>query len=144
VVLDGCCFYAPDVPDTNCPHFIVVIASNAKTGKAVIVPISSIKFVEGGSFRYKDKPCKYYDSACILDEADIIADDGRQVLSKPSFMRYEWAREAPTREIITNKLAKVYNYKCMVSPEVLQKMREGFRTTKEVPKNVKASIDYVP
>lgn len=130
--LKGVCFYGGDVPNANSPHFIVIISDRAPDNKVLLVPISSIKFNASSNFQYKGIPCKYYDDACVFDGTEIIADNGRPVLTKPSFARYEWALEVDAGLIFGKQLEGIYQYKCNVSETVLKRLQEGAKISQEI------------
>ena len=130
--LKGVCFHGGDVPNADFPHFIVIMSDTSPEGKVLLVPLSSIKFHSNSNFRYKNIPCKYYDNACVFDGTEIKDEDGRFVLSKPSFARYEWAQEIDSSEILQKQLHGIYKYKCNVSCEVLKKLQQGARISKEI------------
>lgn len=117
---NGICFLADDVPNSGYPHFIVIISKTSLENKVLLVPISSIK------------PNKYYDNACVLDENDIIADDEKSVLSKPSFIRYQWAQESDIKSIVDKKFSGMYRYKCKITNNILLKIQDGARKSKEL------------
>jgi hypothetical protein len=123
--IKGCCFYATDFPEPNYPHIIVVISGVKSDGKVLFVPISSIKFVSGGKYEYKGVPCKYYDDSCIFTGNEIVREDGRPILNKPSFARYQWANEIRPADIIKKQLDKIYKYRCIVNSDVLKSLQNG-------------------
>lgn len=125
------CFHAEDVPAFGFPHFIVLI-SDACEDKALVIPISSIKFSGNAKYKYKNKSCKYYDDACVFDGTELSDDNGRAILTKPSFARYEWALEIDKTEIFKKQLDKVYSYKGYVTPQVLKALQDGAKKSKEL------------
>ncbi|MDR2100116.1 MAG: hypothetical protein LBP40_04725 [Campylobacteraceae bacterium] len=139
---NGCCFFASDEPNVNFPHFIVIISSSNPEGNALLVPISSIKFEATGAYKYKGKPCKYYDDACVLEQTDIVTDNEEQVLNKPSFMRYEWAKEINVNTVLIKKFSKIYDYKCKISQNVLGKIQNGAKNSKELKPAYKKYFEY--
>lgn len=132
VDLKGLCFHGGDVPNTDYPHFIVIASDNNPEGKVLVVPFSSIKFNSTADYQYKGIPCKYYDDACVLDGNEIIDDNGKPVLNRPSFVRYEWALEIETSAVFTKKLHGIYRYKCRVPQDVLKRVQDGAKCSKEI------------
>lgn len=130
--LKGVCFHGGDVPNCDFPHFIVLISDQNPEGKVLLVPISSIKFNASSKYYYKDIPCKYYDDSCVFEGTEIKDDDGSFVLSKPSFARYEWANEVSASLVLQKQLQGIYKYKCKVSEEVLLRLQQGARKSKEL------------
>ncbi|MDR1007063.1 MAG: hypothetical protein LBL65_00670 [Campylobacteraceae bacterium] len=126
----GSCFFAEDVPNSNFPHFIVIISKASPDNQALLVPISSIK------------PNKYYDNACVLNEKDIVADNEKNVLHKPSFIRYQWAQEIDIKSIIDKKFNGIYHYQCKVSKDVLLRIQKGAKKSKELVPYFKKYFDF--
>lgn len=81
--LTGCLFFS-DIPNREHPHFAVIVFE--LDNRVLIIPISSIKFNENGKMSYDNRKCKYYDPSCVITEKDIP-----EVITKPSFVRYQWA-----------------------------------------------------
>jgi hypothetical protein len=132
MTLKGFCFFAEDCPKAGFPHVVVVISSENENGKSLLVPISSIKFLSTGQYKYKNISCKYYDEACVFDGNEIVDEKGRHVLNKPSFARYQWAQEVGSREIIFKQLSKIYRYRCKVTDVVMKKMQNGAKLSEEL------------
>jgi hypothetical protein len=133
--LDGCCFLAPDEPNEGYPHFIIVMLTI--NDKALIVPISSIKFGATYGYKYDGKSCKYYDDACTLDMSDIVDDNGKYILKKPSFVRYQWAKEVTASSILKKRLKSIYSFKCRISQALLTRIRDGAKRSKELKRGFK-------
>jgi hypothetical protein len=129
VDFDGLCFHADDIPNVGFPHFIVIISKTVQ-GKALLVPISSIK--DG----------KYYDKACELNKNDIIDEGGRHILSKPSFVRYQWAQEVNIALITANKFDGKYQYQCKVSNDILLKIQNGAKKSKELEARFRKYFEF--
>jgi hypothetical protein len=108
----GFCFFAP-VPTPDIPHFIIIISETSPQGKALLVPISSIK------------NNKYYDKSCELNKNDIA------VLSKPSYIRYEKATEIEVNNITVNIFSKKYQHQCKISDTVLLRIQNGAKKSNE-------------
>jgi hypothetical protein len=130
--LKGYCFFAEDCPEVGFPHVVVVISNENESGKSLSVPISSIKFSSTEKYKYKNVSCKYYDKACVFDGNELVDEEGRSVLNKPSYARYQWAKEIGSKEIILKQLSKIYWYRCKVTDTVLQKMQNGARLSEEL------------
>lgn len=127
----GVCFFA-DVPNAEVPHYIVIASDANGDDEVLLIPISSIKFQKGGRFSYNGQACKYYDNACTFDAGDITADNGRSVIIKPSFARYEWAKAVKQSEVAARQLMRSFCYKCTVSDEILRRIQNGAKTSKEL------------
>lgn len=121
----GYCLWASDVPNPEAPHFIVIISSENEDRKVLVVAISSIKFKSDGT-------TKYYDKACVLSPEDITDEKGKQILSVPSYVRYEYAMEIASEDIMDKQLNRLYRYKCKVSEELLLKIQEGAKISLEL------------
>lgn len=128
----GVCFFA-DVPNAEAPHYIVIASDINADDEMLVIPISSIKFQENGRYSYNGQACKYYDDACTFDVGEITADDGRGVIIKPSFARYEWAKAVKQSDVVKKQLAQSFRYKCTVSDEILRRIQNGAKTSKELP-----------
>jgi hypothetical protein len=128
---NGTCFLADDVPlNSTIPHFIVIFSKTLPNNKVLLVPISSIK------------PDKYYDKACVLNENDIIDENGKSILSKPSFVRYQWAQESDIRSIMDKKFNGMYRYQCKIANSVLLKIQDGAKKSKELKPYLKKYFDF--
>lgn len=121
----GYCLWADDIPNTDAPHYIVIASSENPEGKVLVVAISSIKYRENGSE-------KYYDKACILSENDIIDDKGNNVLSRPSFIRYEYAVEIVHKDLLKKQFNNHYRYKCKISDDLLKRIQDGAKISQEL------------
>ena len=91
----GYCLWADDVPNPKAPHYIVITSSANPDDMVMVVAISSIKYKYDGSE-------KYYDKSCVLSVGDIVDDKGNSILTKPSFIRYEYAIDMKTKDILSN------------------------------------------
>jgi hypothetical protein len=131
--LKGYCFFASDCPEKGAPHTAVIISAPDKNKRSLLIPLSSVKFLVTGSYRYNGTRCKYYDAACVFEGDEIGDEKGRLVLNKPSFARYRWAREVDSHEVILKQLSKIYEYRCQVTDVVLQSMQNGAKISKELP-----------
>lgn len=138
----GQCFFAGDVPNSQFPHFIVLISDKDPQNRILFIPLSSIKFSSTANYEYKGKPCKYYDDACVFEEEDIFDQKGKPVLTKPSFARYEWAEEIQINEVWNKKLSGIYKYKTKLSPEQLKRIQDGAKKSKELKPYFKKFFDY--
>lgn len=69
----------------------------------------------------------------IVIVSDANADDGRDVIVMPSFARYEWAKAIKQSEVAKRQLMQSFRYKCIVSDEILRRIQNGTKTSKELP-----------
>lgn len=138
----GQCFFADDVPNPLFPHFIVLISDKDPQNKILLIPLSSIKFLPKANFKYKGKPCKYYDEACVFEEKEILDSKGNPVLTKPSFARYEWAEEIQVNDVWKKKFSGIYKYKAKLSAEQLKRIQDGAKKSKELKPYLKKFFDY--
>ena len=115
----GCCFFAKDVPTNECPHLVIVAIDNGSD--IILVPISSIKLG------------KYYDRSCEIDLDDLPpSNNGRSILTKKSFVRYQWTLKT-TRKVLENKQNKgIYEIRCRVGPNLIEKIRQGALISEEI------------
>jgi hypothetical protein len=93
-------------------------------------------------YKYKDKPCKYYDNSCVFEESEIVDDKGKPLLSKPSFIRYEWATEILDVDIFKKRFEKIYTYKCKLTEVNLLKIQDGAKKSKEIKPIFKKYFSY--
>jgi hypothetical protein len=133
MTLKGYCFFAEDCPEAGFPHVVVVISDENESKKSLLIPISSIKLLTTGKYKYKNIFCKYYDEACVFEGNEIVDEEGRSVLNRPSFARYQWALEISSKEMIIKQLSRIYQYRCKVTDAVLQSMQNGAKFSEELP-----------
>lgn len=126
----GYCLWAFDIPTPNNPHYIVISSDEMPDGNVLVLPISSIK------------ENKYHDTACEFAIDDIKDDNNMNLLSKPSYIRYNEAREIPTSVILGKQIQKIYRYKCKISNNVLKKIQDGANKSDEFAEYFKKYFDY--
>ena len=131
----GYCLWADDVPNPQAPHYIVITSAANDDDMVMVVAISSIKYKSDGT-------AKYYDKACVLSVEDIIDSRGRQILTKPSFIRYEYALDMRTKDILSKQFADRYKYKCKISDELLQRIQNGAKISQELEPRFKKYFDF--
>lgn len=128
VLVKGTCFFA-EVPDLNNKH-IAVIISNVCKSKALIVPISSVKFCGNKE--------KYYDPSCILKKSVCLDKDSKIELNKKSFVRYQWAMEVDI-EMLKHRS---FDFKCIVAKDILTLMQDGAQKSKELEPRFQKYFDF--
>ncbi len=138
----GQCFFAGDVPNPQYPHFIVLVSDKDPRNRVLLIPLSSIKFSSTAKYKYKGKPCKYYDSACVFEENELTDANGNKILTKPSFARYEWAEEIFINDVWSKKLSGIYQYKSKLTSEQLHRIQEGAKKSKELKPYFQKFFDY--
>lgn len=126
----GYCLLAFDIPEPNNKHYIVIASDEMPDGKVLILPISSIK---------KDK---YHDSSCEFEVDEIKNEEGKNLLSKPSYIRYNEAREVSSAIILSKQIQHIYKYKCKISNDILHKIQEGAKQSDEFAEYFKKYFDY--
>ena len=131
----GYCLWADDVPNPEAPHYIVITSSENPDGLVLVVAISSIKYRADGSE-------KYYDKACVLNIGDIVDDSGRSIITKPSFIRYEYAIEMKSQDILSKQFTNQYKYKCKISEELLHRIQDGAKTSQELEPRFQRFFDF--
>lgn len=131
----GYCLWASDVPNANAPHYIVIVSDKDPENKHLVVAISSIKYKPDGT-------PKYYDSACVLSEDDIIDENGQKALNKPSFLRYEYSTALDASDLFMKQVFSVYQYKCKISDELLRKIQYGATISRELPARFRKFFEY--
>lgn len=119
--IKGTCYFSK----IHNKHVIVVISDTSKDNKALIIPLSSIKFSENGNYIYNGRKCNRYDDSCTLDSDDIIANNGQNVLNRPTFALYKLADEMVINEINLSQIKSLLEYRCIVSNDVLKKLQDG-------------------
>lgn len=125
-MLKGQCYKADDIPSEHAPHHYIVIASDAlPEGFVCVVAISSIKYNEHGRE-------KFFDKSCVLSLDDIKTEDGKNLLTKPSFIRYQYAVELREQDIIQKTLTKRYKFVCRISDELLKRICDGAKISCEI------------
>lgn len=131
----GYCLWADDVPNPSAPHYVVITSSENPEGRVLVVAISSIK--------YNDKGIeKYYDKSCVLSVKDIVDEKGNYVLTKPSFVRYEYATDKLAASLLEGQFAGKYQYKCKISDELLLRIQEGAKISPELEPRFKRFFEY--
>lgn len=131
----GYCLWASDIPSQEAPHYIIVVSNQTPNKEYLVVVISSIKYREDGT-------TKYYDPACVLSVDDIKDGQGKNVLTKPSFIRYQFALAMPVNMLLEKQIFAGYTVKCQISDTLLQRIQEGARESKELPIRLKRFFDY--
>lgn len=124
-MLKGCCYWTDDIPSEDAPHYIIISSDTLSDGLVLVVVISSIKYNERGEK-------KFYDSACVLSVDDIKTESGEQVLTKSSFIRYQYAIELHEKDIIERTLSGRYQFKCRISDELLSRIQVGAIKSREL------------
>lgn len=137
----GVCFFA-SVPNAEAPHYIVIVSDTNPDGEMLLIPISSIKFSDHSKYSYNGQPCKYYDDACTFDIGDIKDDNGRNIIIKPSFARYEWAQAISQDNLFARQVMRDFSYKCAVSDEILKRLQDGAKKSKELAPVYKKFFDW--
>jgi hypothetical protein len=127
------CLFFSDIPNKEHPHFAVIVFE--LDNQILIIPISSIKFKKNGKMSYDNQKCKYYDSSCVITEKDIP-----EVITKPSFVRYQWAQLIKSSDILKKQSTHNFKYKCVVSDELLVRILNGAIISKELSEQFKVFI----
>ena len=131
----GYCLWADDVPNPEAPHYIVITSSANHDDMVMVVAISSIKYKTDGSEKYHDK-------ACLLFASDIVDDNGKSIITKPSFIRYEYAIDMKTKDILSKQFSDKYRYKCKISDELLKRIQNGAKTSQELEPRFQKYFDF--
>ena len=131
----GYCLWADDVPSPEHPHYIVVTSSENEEGMCLLVAISSIKYGRDGS-------PKYYDKACVIDVGDIVDSNGKDIIVKPSFIRYQYAQEKSIKSLMSYQFQNRYKYKCKISDQLLKRIQNGVLVSEEIEPRFKKYSDY--
>lgn len=121
----GYCLWADDIPDSLALHYIVIASSENEDGNVLVLAISSIKYNSDGT-------PKYYDKACEINIGDIIDDAGNSIITKPSFIRYQYAVEMLSTSIFTKQISCRYKYKSKISDVLLKKIQYGATISAEL------------
>lgn len=121
----GLCFWAGNIPTPEAPHYIIIITEPNEKGEALAVVVSSIKYFDDGK-------AKYYDPACVLNVGDIKNEQGKNLIIKKSFIRYEYTTVIDVNKIITNQFKSIFKYKCVISSELLKRIQDGAKISKEL------------
>lgn len=109
----------------------MIASDEMPDGKVLVLPISSIK------------PDKYHDKSCEFDVDEIKdMETGKNLLSKPSYVRYNAAVEVPSSVILNKQIRQIYKYKCKISDDVLVKIQEGAKISDEFVDYFKKYFDY--
>lgn len=131
----GYCLWADDVPDEKAPHYIVISSDEDEDGNVLVLAISSIKYNIDGT-------PKYYDKACPINIGDIIDCNGKNIITKPSFIRYQYAVELPSALILEKQLNNKYKYKSKISEELLKRIQDGSKISLELEPRLKKYFKY--
>lgn len=131
----GYCLWADDVPNSGAPHYIVITSSADPNDMVMIVAISSIKYKADGSEKYHDK-------ACLLSVGDIVDDNGKSIITKPSFIRYEYAIDRKKQDILSKQFAAKYQYRCKISDELLKRIQDGAKISQELEPRFQKYFDF--
>ena len=128
--ITGNCYFAKNFPGEDCSHLIIVVAS--REDRLLVVPISSIKFTETGIMKHEGRRCKYYDNSCVFHEEELILNPGKFILNKPSFIRYQWAKDIFVETMKEKLSLQKYELKGKISKEILERIKEGAKISKEI------------
>ena len=131
----GYCLWADDVPNPEAPHYIVITSSANPNDMVMVVAISSIKYKTDGAEKYHDK-------ACLLSVGDIVDDKGRPIITKPSFIRYEYAIDVRTKDILSKQFGNKYRYKCKISEELLKRIQDGAKISEDLEPRFQKYFDF--
>lgn len=118
-------YWSDDVPNKTSPHFIVIASNTNKDGKVLVIPLSSVKTDDFGQE-------KFYDKSCIVFPPDILDDNGNTILSKKSFVRYQYATEMDAQKILQSAVSGSYKYHTTVKKELLIKIQDGAKISDEL------------
>lgn len=132
--LKGSCFFAGG-SSPFCEHLMVVV-SEQYDGYALAVPISSVRYNPDGSFS------RYVDQSCVFEVDDIKTPEGRNVLTKKSFVLYKEAKEIVCSQMMYDQLKKIYEYRCNVTPEILQRIQDGAKNTYNLEGRFEKYFDF--
>lgn len=122
----GCCLWAPDIPNEDASHYVIVASNENSKKEYLVVAISSIKYKDDGT-------AKYYDDACVLSVDDITDANGKNILKKPSFIRYQYALTLNVDELLARQILGGYQLMCKISDSLLERIRLGGLKSKELP-----------
>lgn len=119
--IKGTCYFSK----LHNEHVIVIISDTNEQNNVLLVPLSSIKFVPNGKSLYNNLNCSPYDSACTLEQGDIISDKNINVITKSTYVLYKRAQEINIDKLNLAQLQGLLEYRCIVSNEILVKIQEG-------------------
>ncbi len=123
---EGYCFFYKSIPEVEGAHLIIVISKPVEiakdTYKSMAVIICSIK----------DSENFYYDDNCILFTNDIFDKNNREILNRTSYIRYDSTFELENSEFIYLKKHDKLEYRCKVTPQVLNSLKCGAIDTIEL------------
>jgi hypothetical protein len=131
----GYCLWANDVPSSDAPHYIVITSSSDPHNMVMVVVISSIKYKSDGTEKYHDK-------SCLLSVDDIVDDTGKKILTKPSFIRYEYTVDMNSKTILDKQFSDTYRYKCKISDALLKRIQEGAKNSQELEPRFQKYFDF--
>lgn len=109
----------------NALHYIIISSDALPGGLVLVVVISSIKYNERSEK-------KFYDTACELSVDDVKTESGERVLTKASFVRYQYALELYEKDIIERTFSGRYQVKCRISDELLKRIQDGAIKSREL------------
>lgn len=136
--IKGTCFFSKK----HNGHIIVFISEANAENKALLVPLSSIKFTEEGSDTYENNRCRPFDHSCVLNKGDIISNNNIDVLTKPTYVFYKRAEELPIKDIVGLQFNSDFEYRCDVSSDVLEKIQEGAKNTSRLQERFYKYFSY--
>ena len=128
--IKGACYFS----HIHNKHIIVILSSINENNKALIVPLSSIKFRENGKDSYNNQPCSFYDHSCVLEHSDIISHTNKPVLDRPTFAMYKLADELTITDITKYQINGKLEYRGFVTENVLKKLQNGAKNTEYLEK----------
>lgn len=131
----GYCLWADDIPNAKAPHYIVIASKKNEEGFVLVLAISSIKYNQDGS-------SKYYDTACKVNIGDITDNDGNNIITKPSFVRYQYAVEMHQDAIFTKQIKRKYRYKSKLSDDLLKRIQNGAKISTELEPRFRKYFDF--
>lgn len=119
--IKGTCYFSK----LHNEHIIVIISDKNKHNQVLLIPLSSIKFIENGKHEYNNKKCMPYDSACTLNTGDIISEKGVNVITRPTYALYKRAEEININTLNLSQLNGILEYRCKVDNSILKQLQNG-------------------
>ncbi len=111
------CFYSNDKK-----HMFISICEVSKS--ILIIPICTVKK-------------RYYDKSCIIDKTEIIADNGKQVLNRKSYLCYYHSKIIASDKFLQKMMDKEFQQRCKISDELFKRIKKGISLSNDISTRMK-------
>ncbi len=82
-------------------------------------------------------PKRYYDKSCVIDKTEIIADNGRSVLNRKSYLCYYHSQIIKSDKFLQKMMDKEFQQRSKISDELFERVKRGISISKDIPERMK-------